>query len=288
MDAEFVRQWLTGLGRYFRITLLPFTEEVLDTFNGSLIRQGIRKEDTLLISDQVGLLRCAQELGVAVLACEPSDASGNVIERDSASYKGFRIIVQSVWETDREFLIRCFQREHNLPWTILETRRVVVREETENDLDRIYPMYEQEHIIRFLEPPFADREKEMEYMRQYRKYIYEYYEYGLWHVIDKETGLSVGRAGLNPKTYEDNVDGVELGYMIVAPFLRQGYCMEVCEAIITYAKNRLNLSQIFCLIRPENTVSIHIAEKLGFTYEKTVTDNRRQMMRFVMRLARYE
>ncbi|MGN0169904.1 MAG: GNAT family N-acetyltransferase [Lachnospiraceae bacterium] len=234
-------------------------------------KNGISREDALLLSDRREVLLAAQALGIAILACELTAEQG----------EGFSMVAEQVWENDSDFLLKCYQREHNLPWEILRTGRLILREEWEEDLDRLYAMHAQPHIARFLEPLFPEREKEREYIVNYRRYIYGYYGFGLWHIIDKQTGLSAGRAGLNPKTYEDGVSGVELGYLIAEPFLRKGYCMEICKAILVYAKETLNLQEVYCLIRPDNEISIHIAKRLGFVFEREIEDNGQQMFRYI-------
>ncbi len=248
----------------------PQAERVQSFFLGN----GIRKENALFISDKRQALQAAGNLNIAILACELSAQEG----------EGFPMVAERVWENDNDFLLKCYQREHKLPWEILRTEHLILREEWEEDLDRIYAMYEQPHITKFLEPPFPEREQELEYIKKYRCYVYCYYGFGLWHVIDKQTGLSAGRAGLNPKTYSDGVSGVELGYMIVEPFLQRGYCMEICEAILRYAKAVLEISEVYCLIRPDNKISIHIAEKLGFQFDQQIEDNDRLMWRFFKKL----
>lgn len=237
---------------------------------------------TLYLGDDRQNLLRARALGMAVLACEGSNQITLPLEPivKQEDHSGFEQIVIDVWETDATFLRRIFDRERRQPWEIVRTNRLLIREEWEGDLEAIYEMYTQDHITRFLEKPYPEKEKELDYIRKYRKYIYGYYGYGLWHLVDLESQKSAGRAGLNPKTYEDGVSGVELGYMITKPFLRKGYCMEACEAIMEYAHKELGLERLFCLIEPENEISIRVAEKLDFHKDCIVMENGRQMLRF--------
>ena len=117
-------------------------------------------------------------------------------------------------------------------------------------------------------------------MEKYKKYVYRMYEFGIWIAEEKDTHELIGRMGLEPKTYEDDVKGVELGYIIGEKFLRQGYCMEGCRAIIDYARDALNLPELYVIIKPANEVSQIIAEKLGFIYEKDINDRNRIMKRY--------
>ncbi|KAA6344031.1 hypothetical protein EZS27_008330 [termite gut metagenome] len=46
-------------------------------------------------------------------------------------------------------------------------------------------------------------------------------------------------------------------------YWKQGYCVESVKACMKFACERLNLKELYCLIRPENEASIRISEKTG-------------------------
>lgn len=273
-----MKSFVERISEFYRVLFCPLTgmEEELETEISDFFHSmECSKSSALFLAKDRKLLLHARELNIAILACKMDETE---------DYQGFPLICEEVWDVDVRFLLRCYQREWDLPWDILETNRLYVREETEEDLDRIYPMYDQPHIAKYLERPYENRKDEVDYLQKYRKYVYGYYQYGLWHVIDKKTGLSAGRAGLNPKTYEDGKSGAELGYMICEPFTRKGYCMEVCRAILDYAKEELALTEVFCLIRPENELSQHVAKRLGFVFDTEIQAEGRRMLRFYREL----
>ena len=161
-----------------------------------------------------------------------------------------------------QFLDRVQKRKNHLPWNILYTERTCVREVTPEDLDELYAIYEGEGITDFTEPLF-ERSKEEEYTRSYIQYMYYYYGYGMWVVQDRESGKLLGRAGIeHRKTQEGTV--MELGYMIRAEEQGKGYATEVCQAILAYAQQELEMDELHCFIHPNNRISIHLAIKLGF------------------------
>ena len=270
-EKENLKIWMKEISQEYEVQDCAISKEEPEASLETFFREKkLSKSKSLLLSSSRRILMFAKELNVAVLPC--SDGKED--------YSGFHTIVEKVWETDCRFLRRCYEREWRLPWEILETKHLIVREETEADVESLYEMYEQPHIKEYLEPLYEEREKEIDYIQKYRDYVYSYYEFGLWHLVDKQTNKSVGRAGLNPKSYEDGVSGVELGYMIAEPFLRRGYCMEACQGILQYAKEELGIEEVYCVIRPDNETSIHIAEKLGFEFEKEFTEEKRKMFRF--------
>lgn len=273
-EGEKMQEFAKRIEEEYRVLFcsLTGTEDELETELCDFFHSaGCSKSAALLLGKSRRLLLHARELNIATLACKMDDVE---------DFQGFPLVCEEVWDVDNRFLLRAYQREWALPWDILETERLFVREETEEDLDNIYPMYDQPHIAKYLERPYDNRKDEVEYMQKYRKYVYGYYQYGLWHVIDKATGMPAGRAGLNPKTYADGKSGVELGYMIAEPFTHKGYCMEVCTAIMEYARKELYLTELFCLIKPENKISQHVAERLGFTFDREIEAEGKKMFRF--------
>lgn len=258
-------------------TILPVTYEELE--NGGYLEDltdfNLREEEVLLLCPENRWVLKGKELKLAVLAY--GELGGSYSFPD-ASY-----VVEGIQFLDRKDLVRRYQREKQLPWTIMETKRLIIREETPEDAVRLKEIYQSPSIQRFIEPLF-ELEREQEYLRNYYKYIYSFYEYGVWHWVLKDTGLAIGRGGLTPKTYEDGAQGAELGYVVDEAYQGQGYCMEACREIIRYAIEELEMDHLYCLIRPENEHSERICKKLGFEYETEVFSEGRNMKRYILKL----
>lgn len=173
------------------------------------------------------------------------------------------IIVQGFQETGIQFLDRIQKRRNGIPWNILYTKRACVRETALSDLDELYALYEGEGITDYTEPLF-EREAEEAYTKDYIRCMYYYYGYGMWVVRERQTDRLIGRAGLGHREQGNEVLA-ELGYLIGKEYQNQGYAQEVCRAIVEYARDELEITQLHCFIHSRNAVSIHVAEKLGFT-----------------------
>ena len=160
-----------------------------------------------------------------------------------------------------EFLWRVWLRGHDLPWQIAETRRLYLREMTEEDLDFLYRCQRDELSARFVAGPRGDRKTELEKLRAYRQLIYGFYGFGLWIVCEKESGHPVGRAGLQLR---EEYEVPELGFEIEASFRGRGYAREALEAVLAYAKEELELEELRSVVDVENPVSQKLCESLGF------------------------
>ena len=173
---------------------------------------------------------------------------------------------------------RMLLRYLNLPWTIIETDRCILREMVEEDVDALYRIYDDDDVHKYLEPLFEDREKEIQYISDYRKYQYRFYEYGFWMVVSKEDNTVIGRAGL---TNRESFDNVELGYVFDREYRNLGYAQEVCSAIIEYAKDELCINVIDVYVHPDNTRSLNLLNKLGFIECEKVTVGNEELIRFM-------
>lgn len=160
-----------------------------------------------------------------------------------------------------DFLWRVWLRGHDLPWQIAETPRLYLREMTEEDLDFLYRCQQDELSARFVAGPKGGRETELEKLRAYRQLIYGFYGFGLWIVCEKETGRPVGRAGLQLR---EEYEVPELGFEIEASCRGRGYAREALEAVLSYAKDELELEELRSVVDVENPVSQKLCESLGF------------------------
>ncbi|MCR5282355.1 MAG: N-acetyltransferase, partial [Lachnospiraceae bacterium] len=70
------------------------------------------------------------------------------------------------------------------PLRILETNRCIVREISEQDIPALYEIYKEPDITRFMEGLYEDPQKELAYTRDYIKWHYGLYEFGMWIIAD--------------------------------------------------------------------------------------------------------
>lgn len=186
-----------------------------------------------------------------------------------ASFSGVKYLCEGTEPLEPEYLERVYRRYKKLPWHILETKRCIVRETTEEDVDAFYRIYAEPSITAYMENLFDDREKEIQYVKQYRECIYEFYGFGIWTVLWKETGEIIGRIGL---TVREGYEETELGFMLGVPWQKKGLAEEVCSAVLYYGKAALELESVQALVEPGNEASVKLLHKLGFACERSCTD----------------
>lgn len=222
------------------------------------LAQSISEEkEVLLIAATDSTIALGKELGIATMAYLNLDIPNQ-------SYSGVDMLVEGFDEVDVDFFEKVWQRHHRIPWTILETERCVVRELTLGDLDALFELYGDGEIDKFTDPLYP-YEEEKEFQRAYIENMYRYFGYGLWLVFSKETGKLIGRAGLEHREYNEEIE-LELGYIIGTKYQGQGLATEICEAILAYAKENTGFERINTLIEDGNTASEHLSQKLGFSH----------------------
>ncbi len=83
---------------------------------------------------------------------------------------------------------------------------------------------------------------------------------GLFSVIEKDTGLWVGRVG--PWLPEGAI-GTEIGWAISPTTWGKGYATEAARAAMAWAFDHLRWAEVIHCIDAPNTASIAVAERLG-------------------------
>ena len=214
--------------------------------------------DALYIADSERLLRQLQDLGAASCGYSHSGNGGQAPKR--ADY----ILMEPQW-VDRDSLVKIWQRQRRLPWTILETARCVVREFVPEDLEAIRALYDEE-AERFLEAPSEDTEKERKILEAYIDRVYRLCGYGHWAVISRQTGELIGRIGFSfpDSSAPGPAPDATFGYLVRKDMRGKGIAREVCAALIEYGFSQLGFERIGADAALSNTASAKILRSFGF------------------------
>ncbi len=98
--------------------------------------------------------------------------------------------------------------------------------------------------------------------------------YGYWAFTDKESGALLGVGGLSQ--WERGIDGLEgfpeAGWAFAPDAWGRGLATQAMRAVLSWADEVLEKPEIRCIIDPENTASLRVAEKLGFAEMDRIDD----------------
>lgn len=148
---------------------------------------------------------------------------------------------------------------------ILETDRLYLRKINLGDYNSICSILQDIDVMYAWEHAFSDNEV-LEWINE-NLLRYDRDGYSYWAVIEKLSGQLIGVTGI----ITEEADGekyIGVGYIYNKAYWNKGYAFESASACIDYAAEVLNASEITAQIRPENTSSRKVAERLGMSVKK--------------------
>ncbi len=210
-----------------------------------LCRKG---EECLLLTNQEEHARIGRECGLVVVGC---------IEGHFSAPKT-KVLLESPEEVNVGYLDRTFCHSKGYPAVILETERLLLKEQEESEIETLYEILKETEGQR-LSMKTSENREELEKLFSYGTCVYSFFEYGYWVIISKETGKLIGRAGFLEGSYPP-----EIGYVIEHSQWGKGYATETVKALLQYASEEIACECILARVSKKNVVSAHIAEKCGF------------------------
>lgn len=148
---------------------------------------------------------------------------------------------------------------------MFESKRLIHRKFTMDDLDRLIEMRVDPDVMKYLggkemQNPESLKERLAYYISCYKDKI------GMHAMLWKETGKMMGRSGLQP--LEDS-DEIEVSYGMIKEFWGMGVASEAAKFWLGYGFNELKLKRIVAVADKENIGSWKIMEKFGMKYVQT-------------------
>ncbi len=141
--------------------------------------------------------------------------------------------------------------------------RVVLREMKPSDLEVMYRFWKdsEESVLKaFIK---ETKEASEQYLKAYIRQMYPLYDHGIWTVELSGSKEVVGFCGLGRLEIAGE-EYTDLGYYIAPKYRQQGLASESIEIVLDYAKNYLELSEVYAKAEKENQISRKILKKYGF------------------------
>ncbi len=163
---------------------------------------------------------------------------------------------------------------------IFKTERLTFRQFDLSDTDFIIELVNSEGWIKFIgERNIKTTEAATAYLQNGPIKSYEDNGYGLSMVILTATNEPIGMCGILKRA---NLDHPDIGFAFLDQFMGKGYAFEIASAVLSYAKETLNIDTILAITDPVNVSSIRLLEKIGLHFEKIFTfpDGTEKLMLF--------
>ncbi len=262
-ETEFyLRQ--SGMHRYVdRLLADPSMTPMNHLFTQMLQRLGTSADSVLYVSSDPENIQEAASLRIGSIGYTPVDSYVHFM-------KEALVLIESFEDLTPSFFQNVWLRSRGKPVTIADTRRLIIRELAEEDIDDLYQIYQDPQIRKYIDNIDDYREIEVNKLRAYIRNVYSFYGYGLWGVFSKTTHGIIGRCGIE----NHQIDGREeimLSYLLDSHHWGYGYALECCRAVLAYAHDELDIHRIVAVIEKHNTRSIHTAQNLNMTLEKEIS-----------------
>ena len=148
---------------------------------------------------------------------------------------------------------------------IISTPRIVLRWISEDDIDSLYEIFSNRHVMRYWSSePLADREAAADLQREIaggneNETMFK------WGLALRDSNTVIGTTTL----FNLNLDNgrAELGYAMSHEHWGKGYMNEALKALVSHAFEVMDLRRLEADVDPRNAASIRLLEKLGFQRE---------------------
>ena len=149
----------------------------------------------------------------------------------------------------------------------LETDRLYMRRFRTNDLDVFSQILGQDEVGQWLPRGRGYTKDEVEKVLDNVAKHWQEKGYGIWAVIEKESGKIIGHCGLN---YVKQNDEVEVLYGFGKEYWGLGYATEAAKAALSFGFEKIGLDRIVAFAKIDNIASRRVIEKIGLKYIKDI------------------
>jgi ribosomal-protein-alanine N-acetyltransferase len=151
--------------------------------------------------------------------------------------------------------------------SIIKTPRVDMRELDFGDAEFILELLNEEGFIRYI------GDKGVRTLTDARDYIlhgpmdsYARNGYGLYAACLQDA-TPIGICGLVKR---EGLNDPDVGFAFLARYRSLGYASESAAAVLTHAREVLNLKRVVAITSPDNWPSIAVLEKIGLKFERMI------------------
>ncbi|MBS2970465.1 GNAT family N-acetyltransferase [Metabacillus sp. KIGAM252] len=146
-----------------------------------------------------------------------------------------------------------------------EGARIRLRELEERDAEKLFPIWSDPEVVRYLNMQAAATITEVRSMIYILRSLAGKKKAYRWAILDLNTEEILGTCGFNDWD-EENARG-EIGYELGRQYWGKGYMEEALILLFDHAFTVMGANRIEAKVVPENKPSIHLLEKLQFQHE---------------------
>jgi len=148
-----------------------------------------------------------------------------------------------------------------------ETPRLHLRALEESDLPRLVELIGDWRVAKWMiRAPYPYHFKDAEEFFEIQQKHYNAGRPVFFAIIDKNSGVFMGGAGLHPAQIDPRPEEIILGYWLGVPFWEKGFMSEAVKAAISLAFRRPDIKVLGAKTDPQNEPSLSVLEKSGLKF----------------------
>jgi RimJ/RimL family protein N-acetyltransferase len=148
----------------------------------------------------------------------------------------------------------------------IDTERLTLRRHTLDDFKEVSAMWADPEVVKFISgQPLSEEDCWAKFLRMAGHW--SLLGFGYWVVREKASGRFVGEVGFGDfrRELSPPFDGApEAGWALERWAHGKGFAAEAVRAALAWGEERFGKVRMVCLISPENTPSLRLAEAVGF------------------------
>lgn len=157
---------------------------------------------------------------------------------------------------------------------ILETKRLILRELTEEDYDSLYRVLSDSDIMQHYPYTFDGKRVKNWITKNIERY--RTFGFGLWAVILKESNEMIGDCGITMQMINGSIKP-EIGYHIAKEFQRQGYAKEAAKGCQDWLFQKTPFQKVYSYMKSANTPSSLTAKSCGMIKVEEFQDEEKEL-----------
>jgi [ribosomal protein S5]-alanine N-acetyltransferase len=144
----------------------------------------------------------------------------------------------------------------------IETKRLLLKCIDQSDREFIFEEFQNDFINKYLydEEPMTDIEQADDLIKFFT--MDEPRNQNRWVLINKLENKKMGTCGFH--RWDRKMNKVELGFELMQQYNGKGYMTEALEAMIEFARVKMNVNKIIAIVYIDNSKCKRLLEKLGF------------------------
>ena len=152
---------------------------------------------------------------------------------------------------------------------VLETEWLVLSHlSPETDVEFILQLLNEPSFVRYIgDKNVRTREDAQAYLVEGPVKSYEQKGFGLYKVELKESGQPIGISGLIKR---DTLPNPDIGFAFLPKYWNKGYAFESAAAVMSYARDVLQLDRVLAITTPDNEASAKLLGKIGLRFDRLI------------------